>query len=117
MDELGTKAYYKISEVAELLGVNTSLLRYWEKEFPQISPLKTASKRRVYNAKDIQLLRNIQYLVKVEKHTLAGAKKILNSKKTKIDSQLETTQLINKMRLIVKKLEILRDNLHNINNV
>ena len=63
------RLYYSIKEVSEMLDVNITTLRFWEKEFPQLKPKVTAAKVRQYSEKDIALLRTIRSLVKV---SLAG---------------------------------------------
>ena len=78
------KLYYSISEVAQHLGVNSSLIRFWEKEFPQLKPKKNARGERFFTKKDIQLLDFIFKLVKVEGYTLEGARKILQLKKSRL---------------------------------
>ena len=79
MDDL-TKKYYTISEVAEMIKSNTSLLRFWEKEFPTfIKPKKNNKGVRIYTVKDIQTIRVIHHLVKDRGHTLEGAKKKMQS--------------------------------------
>jgi DNA-binding transcriptional MerR regulator len=72
------KSYFKIGEVAAFMQVNVSMIRFWEKEFPQIKPSKTAKGERRYTKADIQLLQQIYHLVKVEGYTLQGAKEKLN---------------------------------------
>ena len=74
-----TKLYYSIKEVAGMIGVNESLLRYWEKEFPHLCP-KTISTNNVrqYTEKDIEQIRLIYNLVKVRGFKLAAARKYLN---------------------------------------
>jgi DNA-binding transcriptional MerR regulator len=64
-----------------MLGVNASLLRFWEKEFKQIQPKTNARGKRSYRAKDIEVIRAIYLLVKEQGFTLEGAKKALSSRK------------------------------------
>lgn len=71
------KLYWSIGEVAEELGVNTSLIRYWEKEFSSIRPKRTGKGDRSYTRKEIDQLRRIQHLVKEKGFTLQGAKEQL----------------------------------------
>lgn len=71
------KLYYSIKEVAEMLNVNASLLRYWESEFSQLRPRKTAGGSRAYTEKDIALLREIYRLTKECGFTLEGARQQL----------------------------------------
>ncbi len=74
------KLYYSIGEVADLFGVNASLIRFWEKEFDAIKPKKNAKGNRKFTPKDIEVLQRIYDLVKVRGFTLDGAKKALSSK-------------------------------------
>ena len=76
-----TKLYYSIGEVAELFDVNTSLIRFWEKEFSAIKPKKNNKGNRLFTVKDIQTIDRIYELVKIEGHTLDGARKSLREKK------------------------------------
>lgn len=75
------KQYFSISEVAQMFGVNASLLRFWEKEFKQIQPKTNARGKRSYRKKDIEVIRSIYVLVKEQGFTLEGAKKALTSRK------------------------------------
>jgi DNA-binding transcriptional MerR regulator len=85
-----TKLYYSIKEVAGMIGVNESLLRYWEKEFPHLRP-KTISTNNVrqYTEKDIEQIRLIYNLVKVRGFKLAAAKKIINSNRDGANKKAE----------------------------
>lgn len=80
-DENSSKVYYNIGEVAKMFNVNTSLLRFWEKEFPQLKPFKNTKKTRYYTKEDIQLIENIYFLVKEKGYTIAGAKQKLTADK------------------------------------
>lgn len=85
-----SKLYYSISEVAAMLDVNQSLLRFWEKEFMQFLVLhKNAKGTRFYKEEDIDLLKQIHYLVKVQGLTLAGAKKKLKDNKSSVSKDQE----------------------------
>jgi len=75
-----TKLYYSIGEVAAIFDVNTSLIRFWEKEFTIIQPKKNKKGNRLFTVKDIQHFNKIYQLVKAEGYTLDGAKKALKSK-------------------------------------
>ena len=75
-----TKLYYSIGEVAEMFNVNTSLIRFWEKEFSAIRPKKNKKGNRLFTVKDIDNLKKIYHLVKVKGYTLEGAKQQLKSK-------------------------------------
>lgn len=83
-----TKKYYSIGEVATLFDVNTSHIRFWSKEFN--FRLRTTRKGdRMYTPEDIQKLRLIHELVKVKKHTIKGAKEILNTKTQKVSQTVD----------------------------
>lgn len=71
------KLYYKIGEVAALLGVKPYVLRYWESEFSAIKPTKTRSQHRLYRPRDVEVLRDIKRLLCDERLTIEGAKKRL----------------------------------------
>jgi DNA-binding transcriptional MerR regulator len=71
------RLYWSIGEVADEMGVNTSLIRYWEKEFGMIRPKRTGRGDRMYTSKDIELLKRIKLLVKEQGFTLQGAREQL----------------------------------------
>lgn len=73
------KLYYTIGEVAKMFNVNTSLIRYWEKEFTIIRPKKNQKGNRLFTKKDIENFHKIHYLVKDRKMTLEGAKNHLKN--------------------------------------
>ena len=71
------KFYFSIGEVAQLFGLNESTLRFWEKEFDEISPRKTKKGTRYYRQEDIEQIRLIYHLVKERGMTLSGARRKL----------------------------------------
>jgi DNA-binding transcriptional MerR regulator len=79
-------AYRTIGEVAQKLNLvnkktghlQTHTIRYWETQFKQIKPSIRAGKRRYYSAKDVKIIKNIQFLLKVKGLTINGVKKVLN---------------------------------------
>ena len=73
------KLYYKIREVCEIVGVEAHVLRFWESEFPALSPPKSRTGQRTYRPKDIELLLRIKKLLYEEGFTIAGARKRLES--------------------------------------
>jgi DNA-binding transcriptional MerR regulator len=77
-----TKLYYSIGEVADMFNVNTSLIRFWEKEFGIIQPKKNRKGNRLFTPKDIETFNKIYHLVKTEGYTIEGAKKALKVKPT-----------------------------------
>lgn len=74
------KLYYSIGEVAKMLDVNTSLIRFWEKEFDILKPHKNKKGNRLFTLKDLDNIKKIYELVKVKGLTLQGAKKALRIK-------------------------------------
>ena len=80
---LSDKKYYSIGEVADFLEVNTSLIRFWEKEFNQISPKKKKSGIRKFTKPDVEILQVIYSLLKEKRMTIDGAKRYLEQNKNK----------------------------------
>lgn len=77
--QIPDKRYFKIGEVAQLVGVRPYVLRYWEKEFGSIRPGKTRSRHRLYRQRDIATLLEIKRLLHVERYTIEGAKRHLRT--------------------------------------
>lgn len=77
--ELPDKLYFKIGEVAKIVGVKPYVLRYWETEFPAIRPGKTRSKHRLYRRRDVEALLEIKRLLHNERYTIEGAKRRLKT--------------------------------------
>jgi DNA-binding transcriptional MerR regulator len=75
--ELQGKMYYTISEVAEMVGVEAYVLRFWEKEFPHLKPHKNRAGNRAYQAKDIQNAMQIKTLLYDQGYTIDGARTVL----------------------------------------
>ncbi len=73
------KLYYSISEVSKITGLEQYVLRYWENEFEQLKPQKNRAGNRIYTNKDIQLILFLKKLLREEKYTIDGAKKVLQS--------------------------------------
>ena len=92
------KYYYKIGEVAEMLDVNTSLIRFWEKEFSNVKPKKNRRGNRVFTAPDIEELKKIYNLVKEQGHTLEGAKRILKNNKSPNSKILDIEERLKSIR-------------------
>jgi DNA-binding transcriptional MerR regulator len=76
-ESLPAKLYFRIGEVAELVGVEPHVLRYWEREFRAIRPTKSAKGQRVYSRRDVENLMRVRELLYREGFTIAGAKKKL----------------------------------------
>ena len=106
--ESGEKRYYSIREVADLFKVNISKLRYYEKEFPTLSPKKNRSGDRVYTKAEIDHLREILDLVENRGFKLQGAREFLSKKQT---AQNDTDQMLDKLREIRQFMVDLREKL------
>src|SRR6059058_3072868 len=77
--EIPDKLYFKIGEVSELLKVEAYVLRYWESEFPVLSPKKSGTGHRLYRRKDVELLLRIKHLLYDKKFTIEGARQNLQT--------------------------------------
>ena len=92
--DLPEKRYYKIGEVARAFGLNTSHIRFWEKEFDILKPKKNKKGNRLFTQEDIKNLKLIYHLVKEKGFTLEGAKgKMKESPKRIKDNQDIITRL------------------------
>lgn len=113
------KLYYSISEVSKLTDLEQYILRYWETEFDQLKPSKNRAGNRIYTNKDIKMIILIKKLLREEKYTIEGAKKILSdpaelknisaSSKSKIEPHPTSTISANNTPNIKKDLEELRN--------
>jgi len=92
------KLYYSIGEVAEIFGVNTSLVRFWEKEFSIIKPKKNKKGNRLFTKQDIDNLHLIYHLVKEKGMTLKGAKKKLKDNKEDAVNNHEVIKKLNSIK-------------------
>jgi DNA-binding transcriptional MerR regulator len=84
-----SKLYFRIGEVASLVGVEPHVLRYWEREFRSIRPTKSAKGQRVYSRRDVENLMRVRQLLYAEGFTIAGAKKKLQKNGTEPESAVE----------------------------
>jgi len=102
------KLYYSIGEVADMFGVNTSLIRFWENEFDILKPSKTKKGNRLFTAQDIENIKVIFKLVKGEGYTLQGAKEKLKMQ------QLEKEETVKEEKGQVKKNQEIIQRLNHI---
>lgn len=95
------KLYYSISEVSKITGLEQYVLRYWESEFPQLKPQKNRAGNRIYTNKDIKLILHIKALLRDEKYTIEGAKKVLEEyiPETEAGEQLELLNVPQKKKI------------------
>ena len=102
------KLYESIGEVAKMFDVNESLWRYWEKEFPIISPKKAGGNVRQYRKEDIENIRLVYHLVKEKGMTLQGAKQKLKMNR---ETTIRTTEILDRLKLIREELVSMRKEL------
>jgi DNA-binding transcriptional MerR regulator len=106
------RLFYSIQEVADHFAVNVSLLRFWEKEFENIHPKKTAGGTRQYTREDIREVEIVYHLVKEKGMTLDGARQTLKSSK---DEEVKRAEAVARLTEIKKELLLLEaefDHLH-----
>jgi DNA-binding transcriptional MerR regulator len=78
--EIPDKLYFRIGDVSRLAGVKAYVLRYWETEFPAISPKKSGTGHRLYRRKDVELILEIKHLLYEKRFTIEGARKALENR-------------------------------------
>ena len=102
------KIYYSVGEVCEMFGVNASLLRFWEEEFPVLKIAKNSRGHRIYTTTDVDNLRLIYHLVKEQGMTLEGAKKRLRQNPEGVAHQAEIVERLRSIRnmLVALKAEM-----------
>ncbi|WP_224485499.1 MerR family transcriptional regulator [Robertkochia aurantiaca] len=106
--DLPDKRYYSIGEVARAFDVNTSLIRFWDKEFDILKPKKNAKGNRQFSKEDIDNLSLIYHLVKERGFTLEGAKTYIREHKNK---SLTNFEIIRKLEFIKAELLKIKNNL------
>ncbi len=92
------KKYFSIGEVAGMLDVSTSLIRFWESEFDIIKPKKNRKGNRQFTREDIDNVKLIYHLVKEKGYTLQGAKDLLKNNKEDLKSKVEIIDSLKKVR-------------------
>lgn len=93
------KIYYSIGEIAKMLNVNNSLIRFWEKQFEIIKPKKNSKGNRIFTKKDVENIQLIHHLLKDKKYTIQGAKKKLRENKYSVEKNYEIIQNLKNIRL------------------
>ncbi|MCM8532142.1 MAG: MerR family transcriptional regulator [Lentisphaeraceae bacterium] len=100
------KKYFSISEVAELCDLKTHTLRFWEKEFKELSPVTRKGNRRYYQREDIVLVMKIKSLLHSDGMTVSGAKKSLNSNTADLKgSDLDSREILQDLEDILQELK------------
>ncbi len=102
------KKFYGIAEVAEQFNVAESLLRFWEKEFPNIKPKKSGRGVRMYTKEDIEEVRLVYNLLKVRGMKIAAAKQVLSKNKKAAN---DTSEIINRLQAIKDELQAISSEL------
>ncbi len=103
------KRYFTIGEVSELCEVKPHVLRYWEQEFPTLSPVKRRGNRRYYQRQDVLLIRQIRSLLYDQGFTIGGARQRLTGESVKEEATL-TRQLVRQtISELEEVLEVLKD--------
>ncbi|MBQ4918027.1 MAG: MerR family transcriptional regulator [Muribaculaceae bacterium] len=93
-----SKKFYKIGEVADILGIPASTLRFWEKEFTILRPRRNAKNIRVYTPQDVETIRKLYYLVKEKGLKLDAAQEYLNKNRQVVDKTFEVVENLKKIR-------------------
>ena len=96
-------------EAAEIIGVPQSTLRYWEKEFPEINPRRSAANQRYYSPQDLEILQIIHFLLHIKGMKVDAAKEQVKHNKKNISRKLEVLEKLNEMK---GDLEILLQSLN-----
>ena len=100
-----TKLYYTIKEVAQMMNVSESLLRYWESEFPHLRPKTTGNRVRQYTQKDIDQIKVIYNLVKVRGFKIAAARKYLQQNRAGAEKSSEVLDTLIRVRDELKDMK------------
>lgn len=113
LPDIPAKRYFTIGEVAGLCDVKAHILRYWEQEFEQLSPVKRRGNRRYYRQEDVNTVREIKHLLYEQGFTICGARQILSSEtpesikaheKTEASKHIDMSQFITELELLSEYL-------------
>jgi len=104
-DSSSQKLYYTIGEVAKRFDVNTSMIRYWEKEFDILKPKKNKKGNRLFTVKDVENLKIIHHLLKDRGFTIEGAKKKLRDNKEDTVNQAEVVARLKDIRKALMEIK------------
>lgn len=108
------KLFFKIGEVADVAGVKTSVLRFWETEFPFLKPVKSSSGQRLYSKNEVDLILQVKHLLYDEKFTIEGVKKRISPKgkllKTdEVSDSLPVMEYSDILKAVRNELKVIRD--------
>ena len=104
MDNRFTKNNYKIKEASEIIGVPQSTLRYWEQEFKELNPRRSAHNQRYYSPQDMELLQIIRFLLHTKGLKVDAAKEYLSHNRHNLSKKLE---VIEKLERVKSELQLL----------
>jgi len=107
-ESIPSKRYFTIGEVSDLCDVKSHVLRYWEQEFPTLSPVKRRGNRRYYQRHDVLLIRQIRSLLYEQGYTIEGARKKLTGEDANNDSSVSSqlvSQLVSELEEVLTVLK------------
>ena len=104
MTKIEKKLYYSIGEISKFLNVNSSLIRYWEKEFDVIRPKKNSKGNRIFTQNDLDNIKLIYHLLKEKKFTIDGAKKKIRENKFGVKKNFEIIQNPQKIKCQLEEI-------------
>jgi DNA-binding transcriptional MerR regulator len=101
-----SKVFFRVGEVSQLVGVESYVLRYWEKMFPQLKPEKDEIGQRVYTRSDIDLVMRIKILLYEERYTIDGARRRLreNSRDKGVEDFQKSTVILRNVKSILQEV-------------
>ena len=108
------KLFFKIGEVADVAGVRTSVLRFWETEFPFLKPMKSSSGQRLYSKYEVDLVLQVKHLLYDEKFTIEGVKKRITARGKLIKTEdlvdsVAAADYSEVLKAVRTELKVLRD--------
>ena len=98
------KMFYRVGEVGQLVGVESYVLRYWEKMFPQLRPEKDESGQRIYTKSDIDIVLRIRNLLYEERYTIDGARKKLKEER-RSKGKSKNSENVQELLTVLKDVE------------
>ena len=102
------KVIFTIGEVAEMIGENPSLIRYWESRFEMLKPKKNAKGNRLFSHEEIEIVKLIHYLIKVRGLTIRGARQKLRENR---EETIHTFEIVRRLQIIRNEILEIRDGL------
>ncbi len=99
------KKFYKISDVAEILNIPASTLRFWEKQFTIIKPRRNAKNIRFYTPQDIETIRKVYFLVKEKGLKLDAAQEQIRKNRSNVDKRFEVVSRLREIREELVKIQ------------